>query len=85
MNKRKGWILLLSLLLSFILGCNSFEGMQGVRERADQEGKRVLEKIDGYAQQAENATLKAERACFSHLVKIFPKSSQGDGGRGERG
>ena len=82
MRKRKGWILLLSLL-SFILSCNPVEGMKEMRERADQEGKRVLEKIDGYAQKAEIAAQRAERAGFSYLIKILPKSisSQPDGGR----
>ncbi len=84
MKKRKGWLLLLSIL-SFIVGCNSIEGMREMKERTDREGKMVLETIDRYVQKAEITALRAERAWFSYLIKILPKSisRQGDGGRRE--
>jgi len=73
-------------LLSSTLGCHAIEGLQELREKANNKGKRILENIDGYVQKAEVGTREVERACFSYLKARFQKgiSDQSDGDRGTR-
>ena len=70
--------LLMILLLSFISGCNPTKGLQEVREKANQEGRVILENIDGYAQKAETAARRSERACFSLMRELFQRSRSGE-------
>lgn len=61
-------------LLSLILGCNPIQGMQKAREKANKEGRMILENIDAYAQKAEIAARRSERACFSFMRELFQQS-----------
>ena len=70
--------------LSPILGCHAIEGMQEVKGKANKEGKRILENIDGYVQKVEIGARGVERACFSYFKARFQKgiSNQLDRGTG---
>ena len=61
-------------LLPFIFGCNPIKGIQEAREKTNREGRMILENIDGYAQRAEIAAQKSERACCSFMKELFQKS-----------
>ena len=61
-------------LLPFIFGCNPIKGIQEAREKTNREGRMILENIDGYAQKAEMAAQRSERACFNFMREIFQKS-----------
>jgi hypothetical protein len=73
MEKMNGWTLMI-FLLAFTLSGNLIKGMQEVREKVNKEGKLILENIDGYAQKAEIAAEKSERACFSLMRELFQKT-----------
>jgi hypothetical protein len=81
----KVWILLI-FFLSPILGCQAVEGMQEAKEKANSEGKRILENIDGYVQRAEIDARRVEKACFSYFKARFQKgtSNQRDRGMGSQ-
>lgn len=72
MEKMNGWLLMI-FLLAFTLSGNLIKGMQEVREKVNQEGKMILENIDGYAQKAEMAAQRSERACFNFMRELFQK------------
>jgi hypothetical protein len=78
--------ILLIFFLSAILGCHPVEGLQEVKEKANSEGKRILENIDGYVQKVEIGARRVERACFSYFKAKFQKgiSNQADRGTGAR-
>ncbi len=71
-------------LLPFILGCNPIKGVREAREKANKEGRMILENIDGYVQKAEIAAQRTERACFGFLEELFQKgrSSEAESGTG---
>jgi hypothetical protein len=79
----KVWILMI-FFLSAILGCHAVEGLQEVKEKANNEGKRILENIDGYVQKVEIGARRVERACFSYFKSRFQKGiiNQRDRGTG---
>ena len=70
--------------LSPISGCHVIEGMQEAEEKANNEGKRILENIDGYVQKVEIVARGVERSCFSYFKARFQKgtSTQLDRGTG---
>jgi len=80
--RKMNWCPLMIFLLSFILGCNPTKGLQEVREKANKEGRIILESIDRYAQKAEMAARRSERACFSFMRELFQKSRSGGTERG---
>jgi predicted Holliday junction resolvase-like endonuclease len=76
MWKLKRWILII-ILFSFILGCQSIKEMREAKEsaeRANKEAKVVLEKIREYAEKAEESAQRAERAAAS--AEDFSKKSE---------
>jgi hypothetical protein len=81
--RKMNWCPLMIFLLSFILGCNPTKGLQEVREKANKEGRIILENIDGYAQKAEMAARRSERACFSFMRELFQRSRSGETERGK--
>lgn len=68
----KVWILMI-FFLSPILGCHAIEGMQEVTEKANNEGKRILQNMDKYVQKVEIGARGVERACFSYFKARFQK------------
>jgi hypothetical protein len=68
----KAWVLMI-FLFSLILGCHAVEGLQELREKANSEGRRILENADAYVQKAEMIIRGAERACFSYFQARLQK------------
>jgi len=60
--------------LSFLLGCNPTKGTHEARQKVNKEVKMILESLDGYAQKAEVAARRAERACFRFMREFFQKA-----------
>lgn len=81
MKRTRKWCLMI-FLLSFIFACHPAKGMQEAKEKANREGRRVLENIDGYAQNAERAAQRSERACFNFMRELFQKSRVSQAGSG---
>ena len=79
--KMKVWALMIFFLFP-ILGCHAFEGMQEVKEKANNGGKRILENVNGYIQRAEIATRGLEKACFSYFKAKFQKGRSNQLDRG---
>jgi len=77
MERMKRWFLLI-FLLSFIFVWHPIKGMQEAKEKANREGRMILENIDGYAQKAEMAAQRSERACFNFMRELLQKGRSGE-------
>ena len=67
-------------LFSPILGCHAVEGLRELEEKANSEGKKILENADAYAQKAEMIIRGTERAFFNYFQARLQKGVDNQAG-----